>query len=84
MDGQLLGKTRLILGHESLAVLPERRNRQTKKDDSVVGIVRRPDPVPCPNCAERMGYAPNGQHERGIKQIDGFMSERGQSSPSTR
>ena len=49
-----------------------------KKDDLVVGIVRRPDPVPCPNCAVgEWDMCRNGQYtERGIKEIDGFMSER--------
>jgi threonine dehydrogenase-like Zn-dependent dehydrogenase len=43
----------------------------------VVGIVRRPDPVPCPNCAVgEWDMCRNGQYtERGIKEIDGFMSE---------
>ena len=49
----------------------------------VVGIVRRPDPVPCPNCAVgEWDMCRNGQYtERGIKQIDGFMSERWRIEP---
>jgi threonine dehydrogenase-like Zn-dependent dehydrogenase len=73
------GKTRLILGHESLGrVLETDPTGRFKKDDLVVGIVRRPDPVPCPNCAVgEWDMCRNGQYtERGIKQIDGFMSER--------
>src|SRR5215510_10853520 len=46
------GESRLILGHESLGrVLEPGPNSGLKKGDLVVGIVRRPDPVPCPNCA---------------------------------
>jgi threonine dehydrogenase-like Zn-dependent dehydrogenase len=73
------GKTRLILGHESLGrVLETDPSGRFKKGDLVVGIVRRPDPVPCPNCAVgEWDMCRNGQYtERGIKQIDGFMSER--------
>jgi len=46
------GQERLILGHESLG-----RVREAPPDcgfaagDHVVGIVRMPDPVPCPACA---------------------------------
>ena len=72
-------KTRLILGHESLGrVLETEPTGRFKKGDPVVGIVRRPDPVPCPNCAVgEWDMCRNGQYtERGIKQIDGFMSER--------
>src|SRR5580704_2092973 len=73
------GKTRLILGHESLGrVLEPDSAGRLKKGDLVVGIVRRPDPVPCPNCAVgEWDMCRNGEYtERGIKQIDGFMSER--------
>jgi threonine dehydrogenase-like Zn-dependent dehydrogenase len=73
------GKTRLILGHESLGrVLEPDPAGRLKKGELVVGIVRRPDPVPCPNCAVgEWDMCRNGQYtERGIKQIDGFMSER--------
>jgi glucose 1-dehydrogenase len=46
------GATRLILGHESLGrVIDPGPNSSFKAGDLVVGIVRRPDPVPCPNCA---------------------------------
>ena len=51
--------------------------------DHVVGIVRRPDPVPCPNCAVgEWDMCTNGGYtERGIKQVDGFMSERWRIEP---
>ena len=54
-----------------------------KKGDLVVGIVRRPDPVPCPNCAVgEWDMCRNGQYtERGIKEIHGFMSERWRIEP---
>jgi glucose 1-dehydrogenase len=72
------GKDRLVLGHESLGrVLDPGSNSGLKKGDLVVGIVRRPDPVPCSNCAVgEWDMCRNGRYtERGIKQIDGFMSE---------
>jgi threonine dehydrogenase-like Zn-dependent dehydrogenase len=71
------GKTRLILGHESLGrVADPGPTGGLKKGDLVVGIVRRPDPVPCPNCAVgEWDMCRNGRYtERGIKEIDGFMS----------
>jgi threonine dehydrogenase-like Zn-dependent dehydrogenase len=73
------GETRLVLGHESLGrVLDAGSSSGLKKGDLVVGIVRRPDPVPCPNCAVgEWDMCRNGQYtERGIKQIHGYMSER--------
>jgi threonine dehydrogenase-like Zn-dependent dehydrogenase len=73
------GKRRLVLGHESLGrVLDPGPRSALQKGDLVVGIVRRPDPVPCPNCAVgEWDMCRNGQYtERGIKEIDGFMSER--------
>ena len=79
------GKTRLVLGHESLGrVLDPGPAAGLKKGDLVVGIVRRPDPVPCPNCAVgEWDMCRNGQYtERGIKQIDGFMSERWRIEPA--
>lgn len=46
------GATRLVLGHESLGgVIDPGFSNAFKKGDLVVGIVRRPDPVPCPACA---------------------------------
>ena len=78
------GKTRLVLGHESLGrVVDPGPAGGLKKGDLVVGIVRRPDPVPCPNCAVgEWDMCRNGQYtERGIKQIDGFMSERWRIEP---
>ena len=78
------GKTRLVLGHESLGrVIDPGPRSSLKKGDLVVGIVRRPDPVPCPNCAVgEWDMCTNGQYtERGIKEIHGFMSERWRIEP---
>jgi threonine dehydrogenase-like Zn-dependent dehydrogenase len=78
------GKTRLVLGHESLGrVMDPGPAGGLNKGDLVAGIVRRPDPVPCPNCAVgEWDMCRNGQYtERGIKQIDGFMSERWRIEP---
>jgi threonine dehydrogenase-like Zn-dependent dehydrogenase len=78
------GKSRLVLGHESLGrVIDPGPGSSLKKGDLVVGIVRRPDPVPCPNCAVgEWDMCRNGQYtERGIKEIHGFMSERWRIEP---
>lgn len=78
------GQARLVLGHESLGrVLDPGPAGGLKKGDLVVGIVRRPDPVPCPNCAVgEWDMCRNGQYtERGIKQIDGYMSQRWRIEP---
>jgi threonine dehydrogenase-like Zn-dependent dehydrogenase len=78
------GKTRLVLGHESLGRVVDPGPRGgLQRGDLVVGIVRRPDPVPCPNCAVgEWDMCRNGQYtERGIKEIDGFMSERWRIEP---
>jgi len=58
-------------------------SRSLKKGDLVVGIVRRPDAVPCPNCAVgEWDMCRNGHYtERGIKEIHGFMSERWRIEP---
>jgi glucose 1-dehydrogenase len=73
------GRDRLILGHESLG-----RVNQAPDDgrfaagDLVVGVVRRPDPEPCVACGRgEFDMCRNGRYtERGIKEIDGFGSER--------
>ena len=78
------GKKRLVLGHESLGRVVDPGARSALQvGDLVVGIVRRPDPVPCPNCAVgEWDMCRNGQYtERGIKEIDGFMSERWRIEP---
>jgi glucose 1-dehydrogenase len=73
------GKERLILGHESLGrVLEAPKDSGFSPGDLVVGIVRRPDPVPCLNCGVgEWDMCRNGQYtERGIKELDGYCSER--------
>jgi glucose 1-dehydrogenase len=78
------GKQVLVLGHESLGrVIDPGPSGAFRKGDLVVGIVRRPDPMPCPNCAVgEWDMCRNGRYtERGIKQIDGFMSERWRIEP---
>ena len=77
------GRSRLVLGHESLGRVLDPGPTSLKKGDLVAGIVRRPDPVPCPNCAVgEWDMCQNGGYtERGIKEIDGFMSERWRIEP---
>ena len=77
------GKKRLVLGHESLGRVIDPESGALRKGDLVVGIVRRPDPVPCPSCAVgEWDMCRNGRYtERGIEEIDGFMSERWRIEP---
>jgi len=73
------GATRLILGHESLGEVIEAPSGSVfKRGDLVVGIVRRPDPVPCAACAAgEWDMCRNGQYtERGIKARNGYGSEQ--------
>jgi len=73
------GRDRLVLGHESLARVLEAPARSAlSPGDLVVGIVRQPDPVPCPSCAVgEWDMCRNGQYtEHGIKALDGFGAER--------
>ncbi len=73
------GRERLVLGHESLGrVLEAPAGSDLAEGDLVVGIVRHPDPVPCANCAVgEWDFCRNGQYtEHGIKEHDGFLSER--------
>ena len=73
------GQERLIIGHESLGrVLDVPAGFDLAPGDLVVGIVRRPDPVPCGNCAVgEWDMCRNGLYtERGIKQRHGFGAER--------
>jgi glucose 1-dehydrogenase len=73
------GRERLVLGHESLGrVAAAPPGSGFDPGDLVVGIVRRPDPEPCPACARgEFDMCRNGRYtERGIKELDGFGSER--------
>ena len=74
-----LGRDRLVLGHESVGkVLAAPLDAAFSPGDLVVGIVRRPDPVPCRACAVgEWDMCRNGQYtEHGIKHLDGFAIER--------
>ncbi len=67
------GRDRLIIGHESLGrVRTAPDGSGFSAGDLVVGVVRRPDPLPCGACAHgQFDMCRNGQYtERGIKQID--------------
>jgi glucose 1-dehydrogenase len=77
------GRERLILGHESLGRVIDPGHSGFAPGDHIVGIVRRPDPVPCANCAvgEWDMCSNGGYTERGIKQVDGFMSDRWRIEP---
>ena len=78
------GRDRLILGHESLGrVLEAPADSGVAPGDLVAGIVRRPDPVPCPNCAAgEWDMCRNGRYtEHGIKEVDGFCAERWRVAP---
>ena len=77
------GEERLILGHESLGRVIDPGPTGLATGDHVVGIVRRPDPMPCPSCAVgEWDMCSNGLYtERGIKQVHGFMSERWRIEP---
>jgi threonine dehydrogenase-like Zn-dependent dehydrogenase len=73
------GADHLVLGHESLGrVLEAPDGSGLSAGDLVVGIVRRPDPVPCPNCAVgEWDMCRNGRYtERGIAGRHGYASER--------
>jgi len=78
------GRARLVLGHESLGRVMEADPASGfALGDMVVGIVRHPDPVPCPNCAlGEWDMCRNGRYtERGIKEADGFAAERWRAEP---
>jgi len=75
---------RLILGHESLGrVLAAPEESDFAAGDHIVGIVREPDPVPCPACARgNWDMCRNGQYtEHGIKGLHGFGAERWRIAP---
>ncbi|MFI1399572.1 glucose 1-dehydrogenase [Streptomyces sp. NPDC020681] len=77
------GRDRLVLGHESLGRVVRAGARGPAVGDHVVGIVRMPDPEPCPNCAVgEWDMCSNGRYtEHGIKEHDGFMADRWRSDP---
>src|SRR5919199_1654931 len=78
------GHDRLVLGHESLGRVREAPSGSgVAQGELVACIVRRPDPVPCPNCAAgQWDMCSNGRYtEHGIKAVDGFMRERYRAAP---
>ncbi|UBU15059.1 glucose 1-dehydrogenase [Nonomuraea gerenzanensis] len=73
------GKDRMVIGHESLGrVLESPEGSAFSPGDLVVGVVRRPDPEPCGACRHgEFDMCRNGRYtERGIKEIDGYGSQR--------
>jgi threonine dehydrogenase-like Zn-dependent dehydrogenase len=78
------GADRLVLGHESLGrVVEAPAGSAVVAGDLVAGIVRRPDPEPCPNCARgEWDFCRNGRYtERGITAADGYGAERWRVDP---
>ena len=79
------GRERLVIGHESLGeVLDAPDGSGLDRGDLVAGIVRRPDPVPCRYCAAgEWDMCCNGRYtERGIKERDGYASDRFRLEPA--
>jgi len=78
------GRQRLVIGHESLGrVLAAPADAPVRPGDLVAGVVRRPDPLPCPACAAgQWDFCANGRYaERGIKGLDGYGATRWRVSP---
>jgi len=77
------GERRLVIGHESLGRVLEDPTGTLQPGDLVAGIVRHPDPVPCPNCAVgEWDMCRNGRYtEHGIKALPGFARERWRIQP---
>ncbi|MEU2358794.1 glucose 1-dehydrogenase [Streptomyces misionensis] len=72
------GRSRLVLGHESLGrVRTAPPGSSFTAGDLVVGVVRRPDPEPCAACARgEFDMCRNDRYtERGIKGLDGFAAQ---------
>ncbi|MEN3305666.1 MAG: glucose 1-dehydrogenase [Micromonosporaceae bacterium] len=78
------GSDHLVLGHESLGrVAQAPPDSGLAAGDLVVGIVRRPDPVPCPACAVgEWDMCRNGRYtEHGILGRHGFARQRWREHP---
>jgi threonine dehydrogenase-like Zn-dependent dehydrogenase len=78
------GHKLLVLGHENIGRVREAPpGCGLGAGDLVVGIVRRPDPVPCAACAAgEWDMCRNGQYvEHGIKGLDGFARELWRAEP---
>ncbi len=73
-----------MFGHESIGRVLGRPDRVgMKPGDLVVGVVRRPDPVPCSNCAVgESDMCRNGQYtEHGIKALHGLARQPYRADP---
>ena len=72
--------------HESLGRVIEDPDRHHEPGDLVAGIVRHPDPVPCPNCAVgEWDMCRNGRYtEHGIKRYPAFARDRWRIEPAVR
>jgi threonine dehydrogenase-like Zn-dependent dehydrogenase len=78
------GEARLVIGHEGFGeVLEAPAGSGFAPGDLVVGIVRRPDPMPCPACAagEWDMCRTDSFSERGIVRRHGYGSERWRVEP---
>lgn len=78
------GETHLVIGHESLGrVRSAPEESGLTRGDLVVGIVRRPDPVPCRPCSlGAWDMCRNGRYtERGIKGLHGFGAQQWRIEP---
>lgn len=78
------GSDQLVIGHESLGIVEEApQNSGFVKGDLIVGLVRHPDPVPCVACGiGQFDMCRNNKYtERGIKELNGFASERWRTDP---
>ncbi|MCQ0025457.1 glucose 1-dehydrogenase [Streptomyces somaliensis DSM 40738] len=72
------GRDWMVTGHESLGRVEQAPpGSGFSPGDLVVGVVRRPDPVPCGACARgHFDMCRNGRYrERGIKELDGYGAE---------
>ncbi len=78
------GEERLVIGHESLGrVIEAPQESGFAAGDLLVGIVRRPDPVPCVPCGEgAWDFCRNGKYtERGIKERSGYAATQWRIEP---
>jgi threonine dehydrogenase-like Zn-dependent dehydrogenase len=78
------GQDDLVLGHENLGRIQQAPTGcEFSVGDLVVGIVRRPDPEPCPACAVgQWDMCRNGRYtEHGIRGLHGFARERWRAEP---
>lgn len=81
-DGQYgtapAGRDWMVAGHESLGRVEQAPpGSGFSPGDLVVGVVRRPDPVPCGACARgHFDMCRNDRYrERGVKELDGYGAE---------